>query len=193
MLSRTSHLLGRGIRLRTALVWRWERFAGSFINRAVLCHDAGMWTTRPYQPGDQDAVMELADRLTVGAPSWREADLWLAAVRGWVKASIEAVADDGRALVVAVDDEQRVGGFVSLGTKQHFTGVVDAYISELVVASWAEGRGAGRALLGAAEQWAVAHGRDRLTLETGVANQRARRFYDQADYRAEDVRLTKVL
>lgn len=147
---------------------------------------------RPYQPGDRDAVTGLADRLPAGAAPWRDPDLWLAAVRGWVDGSIEAVGDDAHALFVATGNEL-IAGFVSVGTKQHFTGVVDAYIGELVVAAWAEGRGAGRALLEAAERWAVASGHQRLTLETGAANHRARAFYDHADYQTEDVRLTKLL
>lgn len=76
---------------------------------------------------------------------------------------------------------------------RYFTGVVDAYIGKLAVGSWSEGRGAGRAPLAAAEGRAVSNGYERVTLETGAANDRARDFYSQAHYKPEGVRLTKLL
>lgn len=151
-----------------------------------------MWAIRPLEPRDGDAVLALADRLSVGSPSWRDRGRWLIAVRGWVEGSARVASEPGHAMFVACEDG-RVAGFVSLGTRTHFTGDVDAYIGELVVAEWAEGRGAGRALLSAAEQWATAEGHRRLTLESGAANARALQFYTRAGYREEDIRLTKLM
>jgi len=153
-----------------------------------------MWTIRAYRSGDRHDLRALADRLAVGRPSWRDHDRWSRAVRGWVEASIAAADEDGHALLVAErGTDSRLAGFVSVGSRTHFTGDVDAYVGELAVAAWAEGRGAGRALLDAAEAWAAAHGYARLTLETGAANQRALDFYRRAGYLREDVRLTKLL
>lgn len=151
-----------------------------------------MWPIRNYQPADRSVLVEMADRLSVGRPPWRDPDKWRTAVRSWVEGSIAAVGDDAHAMFVAIGTD-RLAGFVSVSTRTHFTGVVDAYIGELVVASWAEGHGVGRALLDAAEQWAIGNGYDRLTLETGAANHRARGFYRHAGYQTEDVRLTKLL
>jgi GNAT superfamily N-acetyltransferase len=79
-----------------------------------------------------------------------------------------------------------------VSSRQHFTGVTDAYI-----VTWRSHLGqkgaAGRALLDAAEQWAVANGHERLTLESGAANHRARKFYDRDGYYTENVGLTKLL
>lgn len=151
-----------------------------------------MWTIRAYEPGDRQVVSALAARLLTGATLWRDRARWLEAVRGWVSGSIDAVGQAQQALLV-VTDEDRVAGFVSLSTRSHFTGEVDAYVGELVVAEWAEGRGAGQALVEAAESWATVNGHPRLTLETGAANLRARDFYARAGHHEEDVRLTKQL
>ena len=61
--------------------------------------------------------------------------------------------------------------------RSHFTGEVDAYIGELVVSKAAEGGGVGRALVGAAADWARGRGRKRVVVDTGAANMPARRFY----------------
>jgi ribosomal protein S18 acetylase RimI-like enzyme len=152
-----------------------------------------MWQIRSYEPSDRDALMTMAERLLEGAAAWRDPVRWLAAVREWVSGSIESAAEgDGAAVLVAVSAGQ-VAGFVSVSSRQHFTGAVDAYIGELVVAAGDERRGAGRALLSAAEDWAEQRGYGRLTLETGAANTRARAFYARAGYAEEEVRLTKVL
>jgi GNAT superfamily N-acetyltransferase len=78
-----------------------------------------------------------------------------------------------------------------VGTRTHFTGDIDAYVGELVVAESMERRGVGARLLRVAETWAAARGLERLTLETGAANAGARAFYAVAGYHEEDVRLTK--
>jgi ribosomal protein S18 acetylase RimI-like enzyme len=54
-----------------------------------------------------------------------------------------------------------------------------------------EGRGVGRALLAAAEDWAAGRGLAYITLETGTGNDRARHFYECAGYKGEEIRLTK--
>jgi GNAT superfamily N-acetyltransferase len=77
--------------------------------------------------------------------------------------------------------------------QRHWSGQRDAYVGELVTGELAEGRGVGRALLALAEQWARDHGLDRVTLETGAANARARAFYERQGYRDDEVRLTRIL
>lgn len=87
----------------------------------------------------------------------------------------------------------QVAGVVSLAEREHFTGELDAYVGELAVDRAIEGRGAGRALMAAAEQWAAVRGLPRITLETGARNHRARHFYEDAGYQEEEVRLTKAV
>jgi GNAT superfamily N-acetyltransferase len=145
---------------------------------------------RPARPGDRAALLALSARLTIGVAPWREQALVAEAVRGWVESSLATAGEPGHAMFVAVAGE-RVVGLVSVTERAHFTGEVDAYIGELV--SEADGKGTGRALLAAAEEWAAGRGLSRITLDTGARNDRARRFYGRAGYREEDVRLTKAL
>jgi ribosomal protein S18 acetylase RimI-like enzyme len=147
---------------------------------------------RPYHAADRDAILALAPRLTEGKAPWRDDDAWLTAVAGWVADAADAAGRDDNAVFVAVDGEQIVG-FVHAAERTHFTGQVDAYVSELVTAAGQERRGIARALMQAAEQWGAARGLDCLTLETGMLNHTARAFYQSLGYREEDVRFTRQL
>ena len=98
-----------------------------------------MVTVRRYAPHDRGRVVALADRLLEGRAPWRDAHAWLDAVRGWVSDSIEVAGDEGRELLVAEDDAGVVVGFVSLGSRVHSTGQVDAYMGELAVAGTRKG------------------------------------------------------
>lgn len=110
---------------------------------------------------------------------------------GWVERSLDESTAAGHAVYLAVVAEEVVG-LISVGTREHFTGEVDAYVGELVVAESMERRGIGARLMQAAELWAAEHGFMRLTLETGAANAGARAFYASLGYGEEDVRLTKI-
>lgn len=145
---------------------------------------------RSCTPDDRNAVLALAPRLTIGVAPWRDSSAVQRAVRGWL---IDSLADPGTEVLVADDPTSGVVGVVTVGTRAHFTGEVDAYIGELVVAELHEQRGVGRALVSAAEEWAVRQGCGCITLETGAANADARAFYRRLGYGEEDVRLTRVL
>lgn len=142
---------------------------------------------RDYRESDRAAVLALAPRLGEGVAALRDPEAVRRAVLGWVEGSIRS----GGVLVAEIGDE--VVGFVSASTREHWSGDLDAYIGELVVDRAAEGRGVGRALVAAVENWAVGRGLTRLTLETGAANAPARSFYRRLGFAEEDVRLTRVL
>lgn len=145
---------------------------------------------RPYRDEDRGAIVTLAPRLREGVAAWRDADAVAVAVRGWVAGSLEQGNDDDHGVFVAVRDGE-VAGFVTVTTRRHFTGQVDAYIGELVVSAESARLGIGRALVGAAEAWARERDLCRITLETGAANARARSFYQALGYAEEEVRLSK--
>jgi ribosomal protein S18 acetylase RimI-like enzyme len=150
---------------------------------------AGHLLTRPQ---DYPALLDLSPRLVIGVAPWLDPAKVATAVREWIESSLASAGEQGHAVLVALLDGQVVG-MVSLAEREHFTGKVDAYVGELAVDRAIEGRGAGRALMAAAEQWAAARGLPRITLETGVRNHRARRFYEDAGYQEEEVRLTKAV
>jgi ribosomal protein S18 acetylase RimI-like enzyme len=145
---------------------------------------------RPYHPTDRDVVQSLGRRLTEGVAPWRDPVKVGDAVAGWVRGSLDQATSDTCGAFVASDGEQVVG-FVTVTEQRHWSGDTDAYIGELVVAVDAEGRGVGRELVGAAEQWAVGRGHRRITLETGAANHAARSFYASLGYAEEQVQLTR--
>jgi ribosomal protein S18 acetylase RimI-like enzyme len=145
---------------------------------------------RRYAESDRAAVVALAPRLTEGVAGWRDRRAVRAAVLDWVTGSLATAAADDHAVFVA-DDDGMVLGFVTCGERDHFTGQIDGYVGELVVAGGCVRRGVGRGLMAAAEQWAADRGLAHLTLETGAANTAARGFYGALGYRDEDVRLSK--
>jgi len=139
---------------------------------------------RAYEEADRAAVDALAPRLLIGTADWLDSEQVLAAVRGWIDESVKHT-------VFVAEDAGAVVGFVTVKERAHFTGAPEAYVGELVVAEEAEGRGVGRALMAAVENWARAHGLDRVSLDTGAANTAARNFYDALGYEESDVRLSK--
>ena len=175
-------LAGRNCRVRF-----FEWVAGCDIHTMDQAAD---FDIRPVRPQDHPALLALSARLTIGVAPWRDPAKVASAVRGWIESSLASAGDDGHAVLVAVHGGQ-VAGLVSLAEREHFTGEVDAYVGELVTAEAVEGRGAGRALMDAAEKWAAGRGLARLTLDTGIRNQRARRFYAAIGFEEEDVRLSK--
>jgi aminoglycoside 6'-N-acetyltransferase I len=112
---------------------------------------------------------------------------------GWLRGSLDAAESGSTAVFVAEDETGAVIGAVTVTERAHFAGEVDAYIGELVVQANAARRGAGRALVAAAENWAGERGLTRITLDTGAANTVARRFYAALGYMEEDIRLTRAI
>jgi len=147
---------------------------------------------RLYRPVDSDAVMALAPRLAIGVAPWRNTSAVANAVQSWVRESLADHSNDQRPVFVA-EEAGHVVGFAAAGTRRHWTGEVDAYIGELVVAADRTTRGIGRALVTAIQSWARDAGHLRITLETGAANQDARAFHAALGYTDEEVVLTRSL
>jgi GNAT superfamily N-acetyltransferase len=57
----------------------------------------------------------------------------------------------------------------------------------------AEGGGVGRALVGAAENWARVRGRKRVVVDTGAANILARKFYAALRFEEEDITVSRAI
>lgn len=144
---------------------------------------------RPFRPDDLPVLARLArERLVIGIAPWRDPDRWAATAEQWVQGQSGA----RRALLVA-EEGGACAGFVDVSARTHFTGTEEAYVGELVVAESHEGRGAGTALMAAAEGWAREQGLGLIVLDTGTRNERARRFYARLGYAEESVMLAKVL
>jgi ribosomal protein S18 acetylase RimI-like enzyme len=147
---------------------------------------------RLYEPRDRELVLRLAERLQEGVAPWRDATAVGAAVEEWVREAVDSDASERRAVFVA-EEGGEVVGFVTMSTRRYFGGDLDAYVGELVVDRRAEGRGVGRMLMTAAEDWARGQGLAHISLDTGAANAHARAFYRALGYEEEDIKLTKPL
>jgi len=154
--------------------------------------EPGGFQIRPAGEEDHDALVKLSARLTIGAAPWRDPARIAAAARGWIESSLASAHEDGHAMLVALFDG-RVAGLVSVAERRHFTGDMDAYVGELVTDEALEGRGAGRALMAAAERWAAQRGLSRIALDTGARNHRARRFYEWTGFAEEEIRFSKAV
>jgi ribosomal protein S18 acetylase RimI-like enzyme len=147
---------------------------------------------RLYEKRDREAVLALAPRLVEGVAPWRPAEAVRPAVVGWVVEALARSTEPGRFVYVAEVDGEVVG-FLSGEERAHWSGELDLYVGELVVAPESEGKGVGRSLMAAVTEYAKQHGIHRITMETGAANEAARAFYQRLGFAPEDVRLTKLL
>ena len=151
-----------------------------------------MLRVRQYVSADHEFVLSLAPRLAIGIPPWRDPQKMIATVQGWITESIKQHGN--KTMVIVAEDEHRERlGFATVSHDTHFTGEGQAYIGELATSEEAEGRGVGKALAQACEQWAREQGYRILSLATGAANERALGFYRHMGYLDEDVKLVKLL
>jgi GNAT superfamily N-acetyltransferase len=147
---------------------------------------------RPYVSADREFVLSLAPRLAIGIAPWRDPQKMIVTARDWITGSIEQHGQ--KTMVFVAEDEQGERlGFATVSHNTHFTGEGQAYIGELATSEAAEGRGVGKALAQACEQWARDQGYRILSLATGAANERALGFYRHMGYLDEDVTLVKLL
>ena len=154
----------------------------------------GPFTIRPARSDDRDWILALAPRLhEFGPPPWREPDVMDRAVTASIDAGLTAPEPD-QTVLVAESAEGETLGFVHLHTATDFhTGERHGHVSDIVVASAAEGRGVGAALMAAAEDWARARRFRLLTLHVFGANRRARALYERLGYRLDIVKMIKTL
>lgn len=77
--------------------------------------------------------MALVSRLGEGLPGWTDPDAVVEAARQWLAGYFTPEQDHPGAAFVA-EAEGEVVGVVSVNTRRHFTGPMEAYIGELAVA-----------------------------------------------------------
>ncbi len=149
---------------------------------------------RPFQPSDAGFVTSLVGRFSeFELPAWRTAGEIDDANRASLQKAL-ADPEPESAILVAEDALDGLAGFIHLQTQtDYFSGDRHGYISDLAVDKHFEGRGIGRILLDAAEDWARAKGYHLLTLYVFAGNTRARRVYEKHGYSQEIVKYAKVI
>lgn len=148
---------------------------------------------RKPRPSDRDAVLALADRLVAFGPTTRSAADVAARERRALAETLDPVASSAELLVADVADRGVVGVILMETRQDYFTGERHGHVAILAVAAHVEGRGIGRRLLGAAEQWAQKRGYRRLTLSVFTENMRAKQFYAHEQWRPELETYYKVI
>jgi GNAT superfamily N-acetyltransferase len=150
-------------------------------------------TVREGTAADRDFVIDAARRFAAfGPPPWRSV---LEVVAGEVRCLDEFFDGRlaGRTLLIAEDDHGSAGFAFLEPAVDYFSGEPHGHIGMIAVTEAAEGRGAGAALMRAAEDWARANGYAKLTLNVFDGNTRARHVYERFGYRVETVRYVKIM
>lgn len=111
-----------------------------------------------------------------------------------IPARLEALETDQSSIVwIAELDGQVVG----VGTGRLFSAINQnapvAWLTALVVAERARGKGIGKQLVAVAEDWARRHGASRLALTSALHRHEAHDFYKRLGYDHTGVRLAKKL
>jgi ribosomal protein S18 acetylase RimI-like enzyme len=109
--------------------------------------------------------------------------------RGWELVARRALIRDDEAVFVAEEDD-RVVGFVRVSVTEKPWGM-SCEVGTLMVEESARGKGWGRSLMQAAEEFARAAGTKGIRVDVLEANDAARRFYEAAGYAAFAVRYGK--
>ena len=149
---------------------------------------------RPATAGDHAAVLALVPRLhAFGAVPLRDAADLDRAEREALRAALATPRPDAAVLVAGLPDLPVAGVAYLHEAVDYFTGETHGHLAILAVAEPAEGRGAGRALLAAAEAWAAGRGHRFLTLYVFAANERARTVYERAGFAPDTLKYFKAL
>lgn len=152
-----------------------------------------MIRVRDGSAADRDFVIDTARRFAAfGPPPWRSP---LEVVGGEVRC-LDDFFDrglEGSSLLIAEEDDVPAGFAFLERAVDYFSGQPHGHLGMIAVIEAAEGRGAGAALMRAAEEWARANGYARLTLNVFEGNARARAVYERFGYQVETIRYVKLI
>lgn len=153
-----------------------------------------MLLVRPARDIDQAFVIATASRLSsFGPPPWRaDVDVVAGEVRT-LRAFFEAPTASC-ALFIAESGADGPVGFVYLEEgRDYFTLERHGHIGIIAVSELQEGRGAGAALMRAAEAWSRGRAHRVLTLNVFEGNRHARDVYEHFGYQPDTIKYIKVL
>ena len=142
---------------------------------------------------DDRFILGLAPRFVdFPLPAWRRRNECIEGIREDLNHHLQDEPANSFLFVLEDADTGKNVGFVHLQKVQDFfNGRTNCHISDLAVTPAWDGKGAGRALLEHAEEWAGEHGCHLVTLAVFPGNERARRIYAAASYDTDLLRLAK--
>jgi GNAT superfamily N-acetyltransferase len=142
---------------------------------------------------DRGFVLQTAARLAAfGPPPWRTAEELVEGEVRTLRDFFES-PDDGSRLLIAESGDRRLGFALLEELRDYFTLERHGHVGILAVTEDAEGKGAGSALMRAAENWARNRGYRTLTLNVFSTNDHARRVYEHFGFAPDTVKYVKVL
>jgi GNAT superfamily N-acetyltransferase len=148
---------------------------------------------RTATPADRDFILGVVPRLRAfGPPPLRPVAALDRAEREALERALTAPSVDA-ILLVAEAGGSPVGVAYAQTATDYFTGERHGHLAIIAVAEEGEGRGVGRALLTAVEQWASERRYRFLTLNVFAGNERARAVYERAGYAPDTIRYAKEL
>ncbi len=142
---------------------------------------------------DRAFVLDTAARLAAfGPPRWRTAEELIEGEARTLRDYFESADEASRLLIVEAGDE-RLGFALLEELRDYFTLERHGHIGILAVTEGAEGRGAGGALIRAAEAWARERRYRTLTLNVFSGNRHAREVYEHLGFESDTVKYIKGL
>jgi GNAT superfamily N-acetyltransferase len=148
---------------------------------------------RGARSADRRFVLETAARLAAfGPPPWRTGEEVIEGETRTLRDFFESSDEDSR-LLIAELGEQRLGFVLLEELRDYFTLERHGHVGLLAVTGGAEGRGAGGALIRAAEAWARDRGYRTLTLNVFSGNSHARKVYEHFGFEADTIKYIKAL
>ena len=148
---------------------------------------------RGARDGDRTFVLETAARLAAfGPPRWRTTEEIIEAEARTLRDFFES-SDEGSRLLIVEAGERRLGFALLEELRDYFTLERHGHVGILAVTDGAEGRGAGGALIRAAEAWARERGYRTLTLNVFSGNHHAREVDEHLGFEPDTIKYIKAL
>jgi GNAT superfamily N-acetyltransferase len=142
---------------------------------------------------DRGFVLQTAARLAAfGPPAWRSVEELVEGETRTLRDFFES-PDDGSRLLIAESGDRRLGFALVEELRDYFTLERHGHVGILAVTDEAEGKGAGGALMRAAETWARDRGYHTLTLNVFSGNTHARDIYEHLGYEQDTIKYVKLL
>jgi ribosomal protein S18 acetylase RimI-like enzyme len=151
-------------------------------------------TIRPATAADEPSLLRLTNRLSAfPVPHWRSATEIAVSDHHLLLGALAIPAPETSLLVAEEAAGHPLACILTTTRVDYFTHEPHAHVEVLAVDAAAEGRGIGRALMDAAEGWAISRGYRRITLNVFATNDRARAVYEHLGYEPETLRYHKLL
>jgi GNAT superfamily N-acetyltransferase len=154
--------------------------------------DSNELIIRPATEADRAFALGLVPRLrSFGTVPLRSIEDLDAAERRTLEAAFDNLPADAVLLVAEHPRDGAVGFAYAVTATDYFTQEAHGHLAIIAVAEAGEGRGVGRALMAAVEEWAAGRGYRLLTLNVFDGNGRARDLYEKNGFGVDMLRLIK--